>query len=318
MAQLGGYRSYEFLNVPAHARLAALGGVNTSLVDRDINFAFSNPALISDSLAGFSSAAYQFYVADIGHASFAYAHNFNKIGTLTFGIQHLNYGTLQGYDASGQEIDTYKSGETALMVSKSHQLSHFRLGVNLKAAFSTIAGYRSSALMMDIGGAFVHPEKDLRVGLVIKNLGFLLSEYSPISETKLPLDVQAGITFKPEHMPFRFSITAYNLAKSSVTYVDPGSNKEEPNGLNKLLRRFNFGAELLLHKNVNILAGYNYLVHQELKLENGGGTAGVSFGFSARIKALEFVFSRSSYVVGNAGYSFTLATNVDKMVGKRI
>lgn len=317
LAQLGGYRSYEFLNVPANARLAALGGVNTSLVDRDINFAFSNPALISDSLAGFASAAYQFYVADVGHASFAYAHDFHKVGTLTFGIQHLNYGTLQGYDASGQEMGTFKSGETALIVSKSHQLSHFRLGVNLKAAFSNIAGYRSSALMIDIGGVFIHPEKDLRVGLVIKNFGFVLSEYSATSETKLPLDVQAGITFKPEHMPFRFSITAYNLARSDATYFDQGSGQEEPGGLNKLLRRFNFGAELLIHRNVNILAGYNYLIHQELKLENSGGGSGISFGFSARIKALEFVFSRSSYVVGNAGYSFTLAANVDKVIGKK-
>src|SRR6187402_496502 len=76
-AQIGGQRSYEFLNVPANARLAALGGINTSLVDRDINFLFSNPALISDSLAGFASASYQFYVADIGQSGFAYAHDFN-------------------------------------------------------------------------------------------------------------------------------------------------------------------------------------------------------------------------------------------------
>ena len=37
-AQLGGKKSFEFLNVPNNARLAALGGVNVSLADRDINF----------------------------------------------------------------------------------------------------------------------------------------------------------------------------------------------------------------------------------------------------------------------------------------
>ena len=75
-AQTGGKKSFEFLNVPNNARLAALGGVNVSLADRDINFFFSNPALVGDTLAGFASASYQFYVADIGQATFSYAHNF--------------------------------------------------------------------------------------------------------------------------------------------------------------------------------------------------------------------------------------------------
>src|SRR5688572_5855330 len=152
MAQFGGKRSFEFMNVPANARLAALGGVNTSLTDRDVNFFFSNPALVSDSLAGFASAGYQFYVADIGQASFAYAHPFKKIGTVSFGVQHMSYGEITGYDPSGQEIGSFKSGETALVISKSHRVSHFRLGANLKMVFSNIAGFRASAMMIDIGG----------------------------------------------------------------------------------------------------------------------------------------------------------------------
>jgi hypothetical protein len=317
-AQTGGQKSYEFLNVPGNARLSALGGVNASLVDRDVNFFYSNPALISDSLSGFGSASYQFYVADIGQATFSYIHKFKRIGALSFGVQHLGYGTLKGYDAAGMPTGDFKAGETALVVSKSHQVGHFRIGGNLKAAFSNIAGYRGSALMLDIGGVFIHPKHYLTVGLVLKNVGFVLSEYSSTSDTPLPFDVQLGMTFKPQHMPLRFSITAYHLAKTDVTYYDPNGQEEEPGTLNKILRRFNFGTEILFHKNVNVMVGYNYAVHQELKLLNGGGGAGITFGFSARIKALEFVFSRGGYVAGNAGYSFTLSGNIDKMIRRRI
>jgi hypothetical protein len=315
--QLGGQRSFEFLNVPNNGRLAALGGVNVSLADRDLNFFYSNPALISDSLQGFASASYQFYVGDIGHAAFAYAHDFNTIGTLTFGVQHLNLGTITSYDASGMELGEFKSGETALVVSKSHQVSAFRLGANLKAVFSNIAGYRGSAIMLDMGGTFVHPEHDVTIGLVIKNLGFVLSEYSETSSTKLPFDVQLGATFKPEHMPLRFSVTAYHLTTSDVTYYDPSAGEEEPGTLNKVLRRFNFGTEILLHRNVNVLLAYNYNTHQELKLVNGGGGAGISFGFSARIRSVEFVFSRGGYVAGKGGYTFTLSSNIEKMIRRR-
>lgn len=315
--QIGGQRSYEFLNVPGNARLAALGGVNASLADRDVNFFFSNPALVSDSLKGFASASYQFYVGDIGHAAFAYAHDFKKIGTLSFGVQHLNLGTITSYDASGLELGEFKSGETALVISKSHQVSAFRFGANLKAVFSNIAGYRGSALMVDVGGTFVHPKHDLTIGLVIKNLGVVLSEYSETSSTKLPFDVQLGATFKPEHMPIRFSVTAYNLSRSGIPYYNPADGEDEPGAFNKILRRFNLGMEILLHRNVNALFAYNFNTHQELKLVNGGAGAGICFGFSARIKAVEFVFSRGGYVAGQGGYTFTLASNIDKMIRRR-
>src|SRR5688572_3918938 len=166
-AQLGGKKSFEFLNVPNNARLAALGGVNVSLSDRDVNFMFSNPTLTGDTLAGLASAGYQFYVADVGQTTAAYAHRFRKIGTLAFGVQHLNYGQITSYDGTGAEIGTYRSGESAVFVSKSHQISNFRFGATLKMAFSSIAGYRVNALMMDIGGLFVHPHQrseERRVG----------------------------------------------------------------------------------------------------------------------------------------------------------
>jgi hypothetical protein len=58
-------------------------------------------------------------------------------------------------------------------------------------------------------------------------------------------------------------------------------------------------------------------MHQELKLPDSGGAAGLCFGFSAMIKTFEFVFSRSGYVTGNAGYAFTLSKNIDNMMKRR-
>lgn len=314
LAQLGGKKSFEFLNVPNNARLAALGGINVSLADRDVNSMFSNPTLVGDTLTGFASASYQFYVADVGQTTAAYAHKFRKIGTLTFGVQYLNYGQIKSYDATGAEIGTYRSGESALVVSKSHQISNFRFGAALKMAFSSITGYRASALMMDIGGLFVHPRQDFTVGLTIKNVGFVMSDYSETSTSRLPFDVRIGATLKPEHMPLRFSLAAYNLTDR----YDPNepSDGDEPGTVTKIFRHINFGAEVLLHRNFNLMIGYNYLVHQELKLENAGGIAGISFGFSATIRSFEFVFSRSAYMVGNAGYTFTISKNIETLLSR--
>jgi hypothetical protein len=310
-------QSFEFLHTPNNARMAALGGVNVSLADRDLNFFLSNPALQGDTLSGWASAGYQFYLADIGMATFVYAHDFNTIGQLAFGVQHLNYGTITGYDPAGTETGEFKSSETALVVGKSHEVSNFRIGLNLRFVSSAIAGYRASALMADLGGVFIHPKQELVIGLTVKNLGVVLSQYSDTRDAELPFDVQAGVSFKPEHMPLRFSVTAYNIARPEIVYSDAGSQNEEPGTLDKVLRRFNFAAEILLHRNVNVLLGYNYLIHQELKLDEGGGGAGISAGIAGRIKSVEFVFSRSSYVAGNAGYAFTILADIENMLKRR-
>jgi hypothetical protein len=287
--------------------------VNVALYHHDLYLFYSPPALVTDTLRNRGAVRYQFSAGDIGHSTFSYAHKFKKIGMLAMGIQHLGYGSIMGYDASGMETGEFKSGETALFISKCHQTNNFRLGLNFKAAFSNIAGYRASALLMDLGGTFIHPKQNFTIGLVMKNLGLLLSDYSETSSTALPFDIQLGATFKPEHMPLRISLTGYNLAKSSVTYSDG----EKKGTFDKVLRRINFAAEVLFHKNVELMVGYNYRIHQELKLSSGGGGAGVSFGFLVKIKVIEFSFSRSGFVAGSAGYAFTVSANAQKFLTRR-
>ena len=317
LGQIGGNHSFDFLQLPGHARLAALGGVNVSLADRDVNFFHNNPALAGDTLNGFASAGYQFYAGDVGNALFTYAHNFRNLGQLIAGVQHTNYGTLQGFDERGNETLEFSSGETAILIGRTHQIGNMRLGATLKAVFSTIAGYRSSAVMLDLGGIFKHPDHDLTFGLTLKNMGIVLAEYSESGSRKLPFDVQAGVTIKPDYMPLRFSLTGFNLVKTDLLYQGPIFEREKTSTLKKVFSRLNAGAEILLHRNVNILVGYNYLLHQTLRFATGNSAAGFCYGFSLWVKSVEFVFSRNAYTVGNAGYSFTLSTNTNQFLKKR-
>ncbi len=301
------------MNLPGNAALSALGGVNVSSFNQNVNFFQSNPALIGDTTNGWGSASYMFYFANIGMANFSYQHKFDKIGSLSFGIQHVAYGTIQGYDPLGVATSKFNSGESALFIGKSHRINHFTVGANLKGAFSNIAGYRSSALLLDLGGVFVHPRQDLKIGVVIKNLGVVLSEFSNTSTTRLPFDLQAGVTFRPEHMPVRFSFTAHHLTGFDISYYNINDGGEKPNVLDKALRHLNVGAELLIHKNVNLLVGYNFLRHKELKLDNSGGGSGFSAGVAMRIRNIDLVVSRAGYATGGS-YQISLAANIGKMI----
>lgn len=305
-------KSFASLELPSTAVLSGLGSINVSKADYSVDFFQNNPALSSDTLNRWASANYLFYFAGTGLSSFAYQHEFKTIGALSFAVNHLSLGSIEGYDIIGNPTGRFNSGETTLVAGKSHQINHFRLGINIKGMFSNLAGYRASALLMDLGGVFVHPIKDLNIGLVIKNMGVVLDEYSPTSSSQLPFDVQAGITFKPEHMPLRFSATAYRLTDYKVPYEVTDSDNPMST-LDKVVSHLTFGAEFLVHKNVNILFGYNFLKHKELKLETVGGGSGVSVGAVAKLKQLNFAFSRVGYVTGGA-YQFSLSINTIKIL----
>lgn len=308
--------SFSSLLLPNTAELSGLGSVNASRADYNVSLFQSNPALSSDTLDDWSSANHLFYFANTGLSSFAYQHNFNSLGSVSFGVNHLSLGSIQGYDIYGNPTSNYNSGETTVVIGKSHQVNHFRFGVNIKGAFSNLAGYRATALLFDMGGAFVHPHKDLSVGLVIKNLGFVLREYSPTSSSRLPFDVQVGISYKPEHMPLRFSATVYNLSDYQIPYPVQQSTGENRSTLDKVMSHLTFAGELLVHKNVDILLGYNFQRHQELKLEGSGGGSGISMGTVIKLRHLNFSFSRSGYVTGGA-YQISLNVNTKKILRRK-
>ncbi|UII21231.1 type IX secretion system protein PorQ [Fulvivirga ligni] len=315
--QVGGKHSFEFLSVPNNARTVGLGGKNVSIYNEDLNLLADNPAAVGDSLSGYLTFNYLAYFADIHSASFVYKHDFDKWGSWYVGTNHFSYGNITSYDDTGAELGEFNAGETVFFIGRSHQISYFTLGATLKYINSNITAYTSNALAMDLGGVFKHPKLNLTAGLVFKNVGVMLSDYSETSDTKLPFDVQVGVSFKPEHMPLRFSFTGYNLADRNSTYYDANGSEDEPGAFDKMFRHVVVGTEVLITKNLNIRFGYNHLIRQELKLEDGAHGAGFSYGLMFRIKAFEFAYSRGGYHAAGGSHSFTLTTNTNLFLRKR-
>ena len=55
-------------------------------------------------------------------------------------------------------------------------------------------------------------------GLVIKNAGYQVTSYAGEPHQKLPFEIQAGISQRLAHAPFRFSLTLSHLEKFDLTY----------------------------------------------------------------------------------------------------
>jgi hypothetical protein len=234
-------------------------------------------------------------------------------GTAAVGVQYVNYGDFKWTDDAGNILGNFSASDVALTLGYARKEGNITIGSSLKFVSSTIELYQASAILFDIGGVFQHPQLPLRIGFSIKNLGIHAKNYTPTDTPNLPLDVQIGLTFKPQYMPVRFTLTAHHLHRWDITYYNPDIQKKDLNGniidnqpstTDKIARHLALGIELLLDKNFRVLLGYNHLTRQELLVQNVGGMAGFSTGFVFNTKRIQFSYSYAGYHVAGGLHSF--------------
>lgn len=308
--------SFTSLQQPSFAKIAGLGGVNTSLYYGGHGFFLYNPALLSDTGNDYLSLSYGILPGGAGLSNANYNFNIANLGTFGAGLQYLSYGQIQGYDNTGAPTQVFTPNDFTVSISHARQANNFRFGASLKFSNTSISGYSGNAILFDLGGLFIHPEKDFTVGMSIKNFGFVTSEFSSTSNTSLPFDVQVGTSIKPEHMPIRFSVTFYQLQQWDLT-----NDGEEVNSFNSwmdnMFRHVVLAAEIILNEHVSILTGYNHLRRKDLKVEQIAGLSGFSVGTSISVKAFHLVYALGGYHVSGNTNTFTLAADLSQITTKK-
>jgi hypothetical protein len=321
-AQIGGKRTFSFLALPTHSKVAALGGTHITGTDPEASLMLANPALLHADQHHHVTFSFTDYVADVSHNTLTYVLAPRQKGRWGLGLSYLHYGDFTQRDAAGQEEGKFSAADYALSLTHATTIDHFTLGASVKLAVSAIAEYKAVALLTDVGGIFKHPEKDLTLGLALKNIGYELRSFTGQEREPTPFDVQIGVTYKPEHMPFRFSITAHHLQQPDIVYLDTTGHARNNKFLKKALgdqiaRHFVLGGELLLTKNLNLRVGYNHLRRKELRLENAPGTAGFSMGLLLRIKGFQLDYARAFYHQAGASNFFTVGTDLGRFFKKK-
>lgn len=288
-----------------------LGGKNITSVDKDPSMFLSNPGSLTKEMNNNASFSYLPYFAKTNFLSAAFVRDLGKYGTWGAGVNYLNYGSFQGFDDAGEFTGNFKASDYALILSNGHTRDNFSFGVSAKFCGSFIAGYSSTAKLFDLGGMFNHPTKDFKIGVAIKDIGFAFKNYSKSSHFLMPFDLQVGSSFKPEHMPLRFSLTLHSLNSFKILEREE-DEKKVPVG-KQVLSHMVFGAEILVSKNVNFRIGYDYLRRQQIK-ESKGGFSGFSMGGMIKIKGFDFGYSRGIFNQAGAHNCFTLNLDINSFL----
>ena len=325
--QKGGESTYSFLGLTNAARVAALGGKNVSIMDDDLNLVFHNPSLLTGGMDRNLNLNYVNYFAGVNFGYASYAFTKPSVGNFAGGIHYINYGQFDRTDEYGQTDGTFRASEYALNLVYSRSIidTFLTVGVNLKPVFSSFEQYTSFGIALDLGAVYHNPKSNTSVGVVLKNIGTQITSYTGDRE-KLPFEIQAGITQRLAHAPFRFNITFQNLERWDLTY-DRGDDSDFNMGDSrqqskfdvfgdKLMRHMIFGVEFLAGKNFHVDLGYNYKRRAEMKTTVSPGLVGFSMGFGLKISKFHFAFGRSSYHLAGGTSHFSLTTSLSEFYRK--
>jgi len=323
---LGGNTVFNFLRLPSTPELTALGGVNISQISADAGLAFNNPALLTPRMHTQMNAVFNSMYDGIQsyHLSLAYHHR--KINTsFQWGLNYLNYGSVEQADAAGNLLGQFRPTDWVMQLSASRSyLSKWKYGATVKFINSNYGQYRSNGIAIDVGVLFHDTTKLFSASVLAKNMGTQLKKYDGTDPDDLPFDLQVGLTKRLENSPFGFSFTAHHLHTFDIRYSDPAFNTD--NGfeedstkkftIDKLFRHFVLATTVYIAGKVEIAAGYNYLMRQELSIENtSNGLTGFSVGVALLLNKMQIRYARSQYQNNTAYNQFGISMTLNQYFG---
>ena len=237
-------------------------------------------------------------------------------------MTYLNYGSFTETDISGNITGNFSAAEYSMPIIYSCEIdSLFTVGVTFKPVLSQLEKYNSLGFAFDFGASWHNRINLFSAGMVIRNIGYEVTTYAGEARLGLPFEIQAGVSQKLPHAPFRFSLTLRHLEKFDLTYqynndVTSGNNKVSSGFFENSMRHVILGVELIPHKNFYVSAGYNYQRRRELEIESKVSTVGFSWGFGINTSFLNIEFGRATYHLAGSSNSISLILRPDLIYKK--
>ena len=192
------------------------------------------------------------------------------------------------------------------------------MGANGKLISSKLEQYSSLGGAIDLGVAYHNPETKFDFGFVIQNLG---TQFTPYVDTfePLPLGIHLGIAKTLEQVPIRWNLSLENIQIWNIAFGNPARDltdlegnveEDDPSFINNALRHVVLGVEFFPEKGFNLRLGYNFRRSEELRIVDQRSFAGLSGGFSLKVKKFRFTYSYARYNAAAGSSTFGLHINL--------
>jgi hypothetical protein len=313
-AQIGGDTAYNYLNVSNSTRIYGLGGTNISLIDDDVLLTEQNPALLGPEMSKNLALSYMRYFAGSNFAALKYAHSAGENAAWSAGIDYFGYGSMTETMPDGSITGTFNASDVAFTGAYSHNLSErWRGGFNVKLLYSAYAGYSAMAVATDLGVNYFNEEQDASFSVVLSNLGGQVKKFNETTD-KLPFDLRMGWSKGLGSSPLTLSITATNLTKWQLPYVDYGDGTSDPEVrstfTSNLFRHLIFGVEWTPTEQFYVDFGYNYKQRTDLSTTERNTLSGFSIGLGFKAHAFRFGAALARPHVAGTTFMVNFTTNL--------
>lgn len=286
---------FSFLRYPTSARANALGGQTVSLIERDPSLIFHNPGLLGSEMDGMMNLNYMNYFSDINIGSVAYTKARGEQGAWGIGASFISYGNFKQTSVENISEGSFSAKDINITGIYAHDLSErWRGGLAIKFLYSSFESYSAIGLCADAGLSYYNSESGFSFGFALKNLGAQLKSYNE-ERQKLPWDIQLGISKKLQHNPIRFSITATQLNKWKIDYIDTTDRENKSSFFKTVVRHLVFGVDYIPTENFWLGVGFNPKTSQDMSLQNGNKLGGFSAGAGVKISKFDVSASVAKY-----------------------
>lgn len=318
----GGTQTFQFLNASTSARNAGAGNGLISVYDNDLGLALDNPALLNEKMKGQLQYSYGNYPAGVSYGNVNYAFH-TRVGTFAPSVRYFSYGKFIETDEIGNAIGEFNGTEYAIGTNYSRKINEvMSIGASISFLGSQLYRYSAFGITSSFSGLLLHPNKLFCATFLIKNAGITLKDFTGTSLSKLPLDIQLGMSYKLKHAPFRFGLQAHQLNQFNNIYLDPFAKPTfdpltgdtipvySPSIGSKIANHLNFQVELLASKSFHMRMGFNYMRREQLKVMDHPGLAGFSTGFSLKLKKFNLDYGIQFYSKAGTIHSVGLSSSL--------
>lgn len=312
-----GTTAYEFLNVSPSSRVYGLGGHNLTIIDDDINLVEQNPALLGPEYERQVGLNYMRYLGNSNFMGASFGNGINEHSAWAARIQYFDYGKMTSASADGTITGTFNPSDIAFSGTYSHDINdRLRGGITMKFVSSNYDSYSAFAICADLGINYYNPDSENSFSIVVKNLGGQVKKFNDVYNS-LPWDIQMGWSKILSSAPVRISVTATNLTKWDLPYMDREDKNfttsnlvEKSSFMSNLFRHLTFSVELLPSDKFYVGLGYDYKTHTDMVNYTRNFISGISLAAGLKTRALGFGVAFAQPHVGGTSFMFNLTASL--------
>jgi hypothetical protein len=310
--------TFRFLDIPQSSRHQYLNKGAGGAYDYDAMIAGANPSLIHDEMRGKLLASTNFYFNSI-YSNIAYFTANDKFDIpLMIGGNFIAYPEQQSTDIDGNRGIPFTPIELSLYAAGAHQIDKYRFGGQAKLIYGNYLLANNIGVAFDASCMYIDDLRNIQFALILKNMGYQFAGFGS-SNNATPFDIQLIFSKRLERLPFRYTITAYNIYQwdsdnfttdYGIWPLDPFYERNNTT-LNRILNHFVFSGEFFIGSGFKMGFSYDFKRANELQFtEFYRGIPGVAMGLGIYGKKYELGYSFSKLSAAGAAHQITFIANL--------